>query len=205
MRSGIGSIAAALVLLVGSALADPFTGRYNIESIPDRDVYLSGFIDFSGAPMGTTTFKLGDSFVTGFSIVVSGPGISTLTYDSLADTFQDSYLIFDAALGAPVLVVVRDDGGRRWTASGDLDGQADGTDRIFLGLGALVIVRGWRGEEDDLSVPIARESFSTDDANPTWKLVLASGAAPVPEPGTLLLSGLAVAGAIVWRRRKHKT
>ena len=60
-------LAAVLLLLVGTAFADPFTGRYNIEALPSGDVTLTGFIDFVAAPMGTDTFKLGDSFVTGFS------------------------------------------------------------------------------------------------------------------------------------------
>ena len=42
---------------------------------------------------------------------------------------------------------------------------------------------------------------SLDDIVP---LVGAGDTDPMPEPGTLLLSGIAVAGVLVWRRRKRR-
>lgn len=74
MGMGISKIGAALALLVSSALADPFTGRYLVESLPDAGVSVSGYIDFVNAPMGTTALRLGDAFVVGWQFVVSGPG-----------------------------------------------------------------------------------------------------------------------------------
>ncbi len=201
MRVGL-TVAAVLVLLAGTAFADPFTGRYNIESIATQGVSASGFIDFFEAPMGTASFKLGDSFVSGFSIVVSGPGISTLTYDSQAVALtRDDVLTFDAPLGDATLVVVRNQSDGEWAAIGDLDGEADTFDILQIGLLGGGSVRFWGSSEDLIPGPAAG---STDDANPAWRLVLASGPAPVPEPGTFVLSGLAVAGAFVWRRRKRK-
>lgn len=205
MRSGLASIAAALVLLVETSSADPFTGRYNIESIVDRGVSVSGFIDFFGAPTGTKTFRLGDSFVAGFSIVVAGPGISTLVYDP--PVYSDFALTFDAALGsAQLLPFPYADVNVGWAADGDLDHQGDSPDFIVLAYSSPPFLTStyWVAYEDYYLTPLLYYSAgSYIDSSPAWKLVLAT-TAPVPEPSTVGLCGLAASGAIAWRRRRHK-
>ncbi len=201
MRVGLRSIAAALVLLAATAFADPFTGRYEIVSVADAGgVSVTGFIDFSSAPMGTTKFSLSSGFgVTGFEIRSVTPA-STLVSSSFADLFFNFEIDFDAALGAAELnpVAPTVNSGVVWQVFGDLDGEGDSPD--FIDLAAFAFPGGfgtnWRVRADD---PSTFFSFVVriDPAPPAWKLAL------VPEPGTLVLSGLAMAG-VVWRRRKRK-
>ncbi len=104
MRMKLGPLATALVLLIGTAFADPFTGRYNVLSIAKDGVSVSGFIDFDSAPMGTTTFSLGSGFATAFSLMYSGTGITTVTYDQIVPGNVVDPIIFDAPLGSDELL-----------------------------------------------------------------------------------------------------
>ena len=175
----------AVVLLFATAsCTDSFKGRYLIESLEDRGASVSGFIDFDG--QATDTFKLGDPVVSGFSIVVSGHGVSTLTYDSISQATIDNSLTFNATLGAPELVAeVTSPDSRGWSTRGDLDGQDDGDDFIFVGIGNNGIWRIWIGDDD--SGPNQSFHSSAQYDPPSWKLVLEAPDA-IPETGTLALS-----------------
>ena len=96
----------ALLLLTCVCSAEPFTGRYLLETTEDEGVSMTGYIDFVAAPMGTTSFSLASGFVSGFSFTGSGPGVGSDSINSLADLFQNDVLTFSAALGASELVVV---------------------------------------------------------------------------------------------------
>ena len=185
------TIVAALVLLVGTAYADTFTGRYVIESRTDQGVGISGFIDFVDAPSGTSSFNL--AAASAFGIVASGPGLSTLVYSNTQGIVDaDDVIFFDAALGAPVLNPLGLPGVRRWQGKGDLDGQADLNDAIELRTANNSV--SWLVWEGGLG------SFDFDAggpaSTPAWYLVRA-----VPEPGSLVLLG----SAAVFLRRRRKT
>lgn len=184
-------IAAALGVFVGAASADPFTGRYNIESIADSGVEISGWIDFVGVPMGTTTFNLGDA--SAFRIVASGGGLPTTVYDDLADALFNMDIEFDNALGAPVLTPAANALGI-WAGKGDLDGQNDGLDQIELRHAFNSVA--WFVFVDGNNVAADFTVGGTPNP-PAWKLT-------IPEPGSALLLAIGVAAILLRRRRKTK-
>ncbi len=187
MRVGL-TVAAVLVLLAGTALADPFTGRYLVDPTDDIDGgSLEGFIDLAGVPMGATSFAL--SSAVDFSFTVTGPSGGVIMWDHGDGIGIDGSFGFDGPIGSQELAPVG--APSTWQSPFvDLGGLGPAADQI-----TLVAFGDWRSvDQDRTPIVIGR----------TWKLVLAGGSAPVPEPGTLFLSGLAVAGALVWRRRQGK-
>lgn len=209
MTVGIRRVAGALTLLAGSALADPFTGRYNIESVAHPSgISISGFIDFVNAPMGTSAFNLDAPFITGFSIVASGPTSDTLTWNTLAVAqviFQPTPMPFDAALGSAILNPGKpqDPDAAQWLGLGDLDGQGDPGDYVALVVLSDAIASSfgglawyWITLNDSQLVTVM--ALTRSDA-PPWRLVLQ--AAPVPEPGTLVLCGVMLLGLAFHLRR----
>lgn len=185
----------ALLCLVAPAVADPFTGRYNIVTVPDRGVSIAGYIDFLNAPMGTDTFNLRSPFVTGFLIQASGPGISTLTYDTLVLANNDHLVTFDSPLGDPTLHPTRPVSGvTAWIAIGDLDGQGDVIDRLQLAAG--IGHSDWVVHEDIFTAQQVQRGQQFGDP-PHWKLVFV----PVPEPAPLIVIALCMLGLVCWARR----
>jgi hypothetical protein len=188
---------AACLALAATAFADPFTGRYDIESLTDSTgVSVSGFIEFTNAPAGTAAFNLGASFVSDFEIVISGP-IGTYRYDDISQSGLDEVITFNGPFGAAVLVPVPDTLNRVWSGIGALDGQGDPLDSVSL-----------RTVKPDAASPLgtirwdllfdstaARQVISLDP--PAWHLVNA-----VPEPGTIAL--LAAGGALAALRRRRR-
>jgi len=195
----LGMVSAVLLLLVGTTFADPFTGRYKIESLQGSEgENVSGYIDFVNAPMGTTTFNLGSAFVSGFSIVGFSPRFGNVTYDNIADAATDDAIVFDVALGAPMLIPVVTPGvTRSWLAIGNLDGEGDGDDYILLRAGGTLDTTSWSVGVDNQSLSVTKTAF-TDP--PAWKLTLVSS---VPEPCTTVLA-FAAAGLVAWRRRRRQ-
>ena len=191
------------LLCSAAAYAAPFTGRYEIESIERDGVSISGWIDFLAAPMGTTEFNLSDSFVTGFEIRASGtPILADLVYDDLADKDRDDKILFQSALGASELVAAANAGATKvWTGIGDLDGQSDGDDQVTIGvLNAIVPYTRWVANDDGTALYSVNSGLG--GSPPAWKLVLVPDQKPVPEPGTWLLLGSALAGFAWFRRRR---
>ncbi len=204
-----GTLATALLILAGSAFADPFSGRYELVAAPDFNVpaaRLVGVIEVTNAPMGTTSFSLHDAFVSDFEFKLDGyPLNSQFIYDTGSDFVWDFSMQFGSALGTAELHASATGG--RWVASDPAELAKPGL-RHYL---PIQLTPGhWRffDSVDDATTSGNVLSFgSAGLIGQAWHLELASTPAPapdpVPEPGTLVLSGLAVAGALVWRRRKR--
>jgi len=198
-----------VVALPDVASAEPFTGRYDIVTESKGGVVVSGYIEFVEAPVGTTTFKLQDDFITDFEIRASLEGHADLVIQFTTPLSWSNVQAFSDALGADVLYpVVPVTGTRSWGVANipDIGGRPDFPDQLKLFTQYTAPTGGWYARWDRFasdSVTVLN-SFEDNGGSPTWWLELRGATEPIPEPSTLVLLGLGGVGLFVARRRRTK-
>lgn len=208
----------AVAIFVGTAFADPIT--YELIA------HVTGQVEGS-KPVGTITFADGSAGASSYDIATAGTefDLRIVDYSSTIPGWKsgdtgisaNGILRFSTGvIGDAVLTPFQHPGApnfdtfERWSFRFDvvpLTGAPTGPPDLLLQLFADSFSDGWQFQDFPPITPANPNGFPTvndfsflSSRPPSiveWDLRI------VPEPGTVFLSGFAIAGILVWRRRKR--
>ncbi len=192
MRVRLKSIAAALVLLAGSVLADPVT--YELEAITGvKGGSLTGTIVWDSAVFAPT-LALATLYSFTYTTVGTLGAPPTFTLDQSDPIFFDT-LQFTGSVGDSMLIPLIPVGPQQIWLFGS-------TNAGLMTFVAAPFAEPVQWFAQDLTAALLTDNQGTHSP-PTLGWKLNQVPAPIPEPGTFILSSLAVAGYVARRRKRR--
>lgn len=190
-------ISAAIVILVGTAIADPVT--YEVDAVTGRSGgTLTGAVTWESSSVTVNTdLTLGNASAWSFTLATVAGVVSTWSKSDAHTTITDRAR-FSGTFGSTDLTPLD---GHGWTVT-DIGALGDGHVALWDdGPGPSVLNISWLHRTTGVSND-ARKDSDGFAPSPSWHLVLANNTPPIPEPGTYALFGLSLVGYALYRGRR---